>query len=188
MDNGIPPEIKRLHVEKVLKQEFECTVSDRARRYLEIPRHPITAAQHFSGASAECMKLYRDGHFYGCISLVQAVAEALVRFMCERNSCKPAGEYEENVDKLETRKFITAELKEWLVQIWNRRNDYHHLNSCVETDYNALEKLAKEKVTLLNEVEAVVFKCDFAEGKIVPAQPKYWDIEDGTMPVYLRCE
>ena len=36
-------------------------------------------------------------------------------------------------------------------------------------------------------VEREIWGVNFNKGKLVPIQPKYWDINpDGTMPIYLR--
>ena len=95
------------------------------------------------------MKSYstvRDGHFYGCTALTQAVVEALVRFMCESNGWRASKQFEKNVETLSKRKFIKAELKKSLLEIWTQRNDYHHLNPNIERDWRKLEKLAKGSV------------------------------------------
>ncbi len=173
-------------VEGSIKQEFEQTLSDRAARYLQVKPHGIIPYTHFSAASAECSLLFRDGHFYGCIALTQAVAEALARFLCQRNSWKPANEFEENVEKLCARKVISSKLKKSLLRIWMKRDDYHHLNPNVEVDHQALEELAREKVCFLAEVESEIFRFTVANGKIIPEQPKYWK-RSGNQ-VFLRLD
>lgn len=175
-------------VERDLRQLFEQTLTERIRRHLEVKPHPIVANHHFSAASAECIELFRDGHFYGCIALTQAVAEALVKFLCQKNSWQPDKVFEKNVKKLLKRKFISDSVNEWLLQIWDKRNDYHHLNPMIETDRKKLETLAREKIRLLNDVEAKIFHFTIIDGKIAPTQPKYWDIDGGKGDVYLRCE
>ena len=48
-------------------------------------------------------------------------------------------------------------------------------------------ELAKENIRNLAVVEQEVWAANFNDGKIIPIQPKYWDINpDGTVPVYLR--
>lgn len=184
MDKKIVHElIQHKQVEDSIKQEFEQTLADRAVRYLQVKPHQIVPYTHFSAASAECSLLFRDGHFYGCIALTQAVAEALVRFLCQRNSLKPAKDFKQNVDKL-AGKLISDKLKQSLLKIWDKRNDYHHLNPNVKTDCQALEELAREKARLLAEVEREVFHFTFAEGKIIPEYPRYWNVNQ----VFLRLE
>ena len=54
-------------------------------------RNPLTCYQilPFGGASAECVALYTDGRFYGCVALAQSVAEAIVRFLRQKSGWKP---------------------------------------------------------------------------------------------------
>ena len=181
-------EIQRRMIEKDMRQLFEQRLPERIRRYLELKPHPIVAYHYFSAVSAECIELFREGHSYGCIALTQAVAEALVKFLCRRNGWQPDKVFEKNVKKLLKRKFISDSVNRFLLQIWDKRDDYHHLNAKIETDRKKLEPLAIEKVKLLNKVEAEIFHYTIIDGKIKPTLPQYWDIEGGKMGVYLRCE
>jgi len=180
--------IQKKQVGDSIRQEFEGTLADRAARYLQVKPHGIVPYEHFSAASAECSLLFRDGHFYGCIALTQAVAEALVRFLCTKNSFTPEKKFKENVRKLSTRKFISDKVKESLLKIWERRDDYHHLNPNVKTDRQALEELAREKAQLLVEVESEVFHFTIVDGEIVPEHPKYWKVSGNQAQVFLRLE
>ena len=63
-----------------IKQEFEHTLQERVERYLQVKPHEIIANTPFAVPSAECRFLFRDGHFYACIALVQAVTEAIVQY------------------------------------------------------------------------------------------------------------
>ncbi len=180
--------IQQKWVEDSIRQEFEGTLPHRVARYLQVKPHPIIPYEHFSAASTECSLLFRDGHFYGCISLTQSVAEALVRFLCQRNSCRPAKEFKKNVNKLSVRNFISDELKESFLKIWEKRDDYHHLNPNVKADRQALEELAREKARLLTEVESEVFRFTVTDGKLIPKYPKYWDISGNQAQVFLRLE
>ena len=121
-----------------------------------------------------------------CISLSQSVAEALVRFLCERNRWRPAKSFEENVRKLRGRGFISAELVIKLLEIWSKRDDYHHLNPAIEADRNEVEVLARAKVQLLTEVEKDIFDFGIKDGAIVPKNPKYWNPTDNYSEVFLR--
>ena len=166
--------VQQRQTEDSLRQEFEQTLPQRLTRWLQVKPHDLIPATHFAAASSECGKLFRDGHFYGCIALTQAVAEALVRFMCQRNSWRPGKQFEKNVETLSKRKVIKGELKKSLLKIWEQRNDYHHLNQSVERDRGELEKLAKRKCDLLLQAEQQVFAFTVCSGKIVPKCPKYW--------------
>jgi len=166
--------IQQKQVEDSIKQEVEQGLADRAVRYLQAKPHMMLPNTPFAAVSAECSLLFRDGHFYGCIALTQAVAESLARFLCQKNCWRPAKGFEENVEKLSVRGFISDKTKESLFRIWEKRDDYHHLNPNVETDCRALEELAREKIRLLGEVESEVFRFIVVNGKIIPEQPKYW--------------
>ena len=48
-------------------------------------------------------------------------------------------------------------------------------------------ELAKENLQNLALIEKEIFGVEFDNGKLVPKQPKYWDIQgDGAVPVFLR--
>ena len=180
---------QRIQVEDSLRQELAGNLSDRVDRYLQVKPYWIIPNTHFAAVSAQCALLFRDGYFYACIALSQAVAEALVRFLCQRNSCKPTKDFEKNVEKLGTRKLIGDREKESLLRIWKNRNDYHHLNDTIETDRQELEGLAREKVRSLNEVESEIFSVAVAsDGSIILKKPKYWDVRSNQVQVFLRLE
>ena len=180
--------IQQRQIEDSLKQEFEQTLSGRAARYLEVKPHGIIPYTHFSSVSAECSLLFRDGHFYGCIALTQAVADALVRFLCQKNSWKPAKYFEKNVKNLSVRNVISDKAKVSLLQIWENRDDYHHLNPNIKTDRQALEELARGKARLLADVESEVFRFRVVDGKLIPEQPQYWEISGDHAQVFLRLD
>tara|TARA_Y100000031_G_C7964294_1_gene267395 strand:- start:151 stop:384 length:234 start_codon:yes stop_codon:yes gene_type:complete len=77
------------------------------------------------------------------------------------------------VEKLHTRKFIDDKLRESLLKIWDKRDDYHHLNSNVKSDRQTLENLAKEKACLLVEVGSQIFGFSVVNGIMTPQYPKY---------------
>lgn len=172
-----------------IKQEFEQTLSSRVKRYLRVKPHGIVPATAFAPVSAECALLFRDGHFYGAIALSQAVAEAIARFLCQKNGWRPKKNFEENVAKLETRQFISKIMKDKFLSLWSKRDDYHHLNPSIEMDRQKLETLAYDKVSLLKEIESEVFKFSIVDGKLVPENMKYWALHPkGTAPVFLKLD
>jgi hypothetical protein len=175
-------------IEKQLREKFESNIKQRVKRLLKFKHHVITASTHFAAVSHEASLLFIDGHFYGCISLAQAVAEALVKFMCQRNKFKAGKDFTSNVDNLYKRNFIDESLKKTFLEIWDKRNDYHHLNSSIENDKIKLELLAENKVNNLNLIEKEIFYFSNSKGSIVPKYPKYWDIKDGYTPAYLKIE
>lgn len=172
-----------------LRQEFEQTLPDRVQRYLQAKPHEIIPNAPFAAPSSECSLLFRDGHFYACISLVQAVTEAIVRYICDLNFQKHDKVFEKNVENLCNRKFIDDKLKESLLKIWDKRDDYHHLNPSIKADRLTLEQLAREKTVLLVNVESEIFKFTFGnDGSIIPKYPKYWKISGNQMEVFLRLD
>ena len=194
MQGRIPDEKtkRELHMRALTSQsmrdEFEQTLQERVERYLQVKPHGIIPYAPFAMPSSECSLLFRDGHFYACIALVQAVAEAIVRYMCEVDFKNHDKVFEKNIEKLHTRKFIDNKLRESLLKIWDRRDDYHHLNFNVESDRQTLKNLAQEKTCLLVEVESRIFEFKVANGRIIPTFPRYWKINGNQMEVYLRLE
>jgi hypothetical protein len=179
----------RVYTEDGIKQEFKQTLSSRVERYLKVKPHGIVPLTEFAPVSAECTLLFRDGHFYGSIALSQAVAEALAKFLCQKNGWKPKRNFEENIAKLRTRQFISEGMKDKFLGIWEKRDDYHHLNPTIETDREKLEALAYEKILLLKEIESEIFEFSVVDGKLVPANRKYWvPQQNGTVPVFLKLE
>jgi len=186
---NIQETMQKALTEDGIKQEVEQTLSSRVERYLKVKPHGIIPLTEFAPVSAECALLFRDGHFYGAIALSQAVAEAITKFFCQKNGWKPKKSFEENVAKLETRQFISKNMKEKFLSLWEKRDDYHHLNPTIETDRQNLEALAYEKISLLKEIESKAFKFSIVDGKLVPENKKYWAVQpDGTVPVFLRLD
>jgi hypothetical protein len=81
--------MRRMVAQDGIKQEFEQTLGSRVNRYLKVKPHGIIPLTEFASVSAECALLFRDGHFYGAIALSQAVAEAVAKFLCQKNGWKP---------------------------------------------------------------------------------------------------
>jgi len=180
---------QRAQTANSMKQEFEQTLSERVERYLQVKPHEIIPDAPFAVPSAECSLLFRDGHYYACIALVQAVAEAIVRYICDIDFGKHDKVFEKNVEKLYTRKFIDDKIQKALLKIWKKRDDYHHLNSNVKSDRDTLEKLAKEKACLLVEIESEIFRFSLGgDGSIIPRYHKYWKIRGNQAEVFLRLE
>jgi len=177
-------------IEDSIKQETEQTLSLRAQRYLKVKPHEVVPNTQFAAVSAECTLLFRDGHYYGCITLTQSVAEAIVRFLCQKNSWEPEKNFENNINTLLIRNFISEKLKNKFLQIWENRNDYHHLKPKIEVQRTKLEEISYEKVLLLKEIESEIFKFSLnKDGKLIPENKKYWELsENGTIPSFLKLE
>jgi len=166
--------IEKRMLKDTLEQEFQLSLEERMDRYLKVKPHGVIPNTPFARASSECSKAYRDGQFYGCISLTQSVAESLVKYLCKCNGWNPDKLLEKNIEKLEKRGFITSEQSKDLLRIWKNRDDYHHLNDVVESDYLKLVALAESKLLLLNKIEKQVFDFSIDKGTLVPKNPKYW--------------
>ncbi len=188
MDDKTIKLVEKAQLKDTLQQEFEYSLEQRIERYLDLKPHGIIPNSHFAAVSAECHLLYRDGHYYGTVSLAQSVSEALVKFLCKINGWSPNKDFEENIKELKKRGKITDNLETLFTKIWQRRNDYHHLNPQIEQDRQKLEILAKEKLSSLKEIEEELFAYSANEGKLIPKYPKYWDQKDGKVTVYVRFD
>jgi len=181
--------IKHHQLEDTLRQECLGTISERVTRYLELNFIEVTPNANWAFISAECILLYRDGYFFACIALCQAVAEAIVRDLCKTNRLKVTKSFDININRLCSQKEISNECKEVLGTIWKGRNDYHHLNPNVPTQRTKLQAIAKSKMIALGAVESEVFAFEWVGGAIKPKYPKYWtETNDGLLNVFLRFE
>lgn len=181
--------IKRQQLADSLKQDFIATLDERISRYQELDFPKLTPNHHFASVSAQCILLYRDGYFFACIALSQAVAEAIVRLMCERSKFNSiSDDYKENVENLQRRK-IEPDCKGLFDEIWKDRNGYHHLNANVPIERSKLQEIAKSKIIILHEIESKVFDLSWTkDGSSLPRYPKYWGTTDGLPNMYLRFQ
>jgi len=187
-DEKVHEAIRRAELEHTLQAECLGTKGNRIARYLELDFIEVTPNAHFASISAECILLYRDGYFFACIALCQAVAEALVRLLCIKSSFRPSKVFGKNIEKLRERK-IQPDCSELLEEIWKGRDDYHHLNPRVPTERTKLQEVAKNKIVALHNVESEVFSFEWVGGAIKPKYPKYWSkTNDGLLNVFLRFE
>ena len=184
--------IKRHQLQDNLEQDFLASINDRISRYLELDFIQVVPNTHFAPITIECILLYRDGYFFACIALCQAVAEALLRFMCERNERGSEGfvKFETNIRKLrELKDKIPLDWIETLERVWENRNDYHHLNPDVPTQKEKLREIAKDKIVALLDIESKVFAFEWVDGAIKRTQPEYWlETDSGHLNSYLRLE
>lgn len=181
--------IKRKQLEETMQGDFLATLNERISRYQELDFTQLTPNTHFAFVSVECINLYRDGYFLACIALCQAVAEAIVRLMCERSKFNSVSQdYEVNIQNLHKRK-IQPGCNELFKEIWKDRHDYHHLNPNIPTEKSKLQDIAKNKIAALHKIESTVFEFKFGDGSVSPQYPKFWDFnENGMLNVYLRIE
>jgi len=180
---------KKHQLQEILTQDFLASIYDRISRYLEVDFIPVVPNAHFAPITIECIQLYRDGYFFACIALCQAVAEALLRFMCERNDIKNKG-FEKNIRNLSKLKDkIPPHWIKMLKRVWKNRNDYHHLNPDVPTQKENLKEIAKDKIVTVLDVESKVFAFEWVDGRIKRTHPEYWiENDSGQLNAYLRFE
>jgi len=178
--------IKRRRLQDNLRSSLEQSIDQRVDRYLEINHQWIIGNHYFAAASAECIELYRDGYFISTVMVSQAVNEGIFRFVAERNSTD-RGSHEQLIKELMNGNIISEDCAEASKRIWGSfRNDVHHMNPKVATI--PFETLAKRNLQDLSVIEKEIFGVDVNNGKLIPHQPKYWDIQkDGTVPAFLRA-
>lgn len=180
---------KQREIEESIKSEVLNTLPDRAARFLEVHGMFLVPYGPFAAPSAECVEQFRDGHYFGCIALTQAVMEAIVRHVWQvklKKKPNQEGSFEKNLEALHKKKFVTDEWKNKLDQMWADRNTFHHLRPAVLTEQRALEDLARSALKLLDQLEREFFGFTIRDGMVVPNHPEYWSIKEGESLVYLR--
>ncbi len=180
---------ERRRIEESIKNEVLQTLSDRAARFLEVRGMFLVPSGPFAAPSVECVEQFRDGHYFGCIALTQAVMEAVIRYVWQINLKKKLnqeGNFEKNLEALHKKKFISDDWKIKLSEMWADRHSFHHLRPSVESDQQKLETKARSTLKLLNELEQEFFGYSMREGMLVPDHPDYWPIKNGESLVFLR--
>jgi hypothetical protein len=181
------PEEWREHVKRSLASEMERTLDERVERYLSIDRQQLVPSHHFTPAITECFKLYRDGNFLSCTMVSQAIVEALVRFVAERNGFLPADKEQkpELAARLNEAGVVTAVFVEAVTRIHRSfRNDFHHMNPQIARI--DIVSLATRNAKDLAAVQNEIFGFSLQDGLLIPTQKKYWDIKpDGTVLVQM---
>lgn len=178
------------HIENQIRAEDARTLTDRASRALQICRSFIIPMGPFALPSAECARLFRDGHFYGCISLAQAVTDAIIRhvYWAEFPDADRSifGKLHQRLGELRRNNRIGDAANDAVEQIWRHRNDFHHLDPKTQIGERKLEEIAIEALTLLARIEEEFFSYSLKEGAISPDKPQYWNITDGKALIYVR--
>jgi hypothetical protein len=177
---------RREDLKKGMRQVFDQTLDERVDRYLEVEHQGIIPNHHFAAASSECIDLYRDGYSLSAVMVSQAVAEGIWRFVLERNQIQADRDRAVLAAALVEGKILSGQCAEAFGRIWRSfRNDVHHMNpsvTCVP-----FRELARRNLLDLAAIEREIFAVSFGDGKLVPIQPRYWDLQaGGTTPVFLR--
>jgi hypothetical protein len=126
--------------------------------------------------------MFVDGHFYGCISLVQSVAEGITKFLAQRNGVPFKKIFHLTLVKnLKDAGFLSEDVVKRFREIrGSDRDDIHHLNNTIEQDFFELEKRAEACVNALFEIESWAFGYDLDHGALVARFPQYW-LQDGQL-------
>lgn len=166
-------------IEESIRNEVLRTLSDRAARFLEVREMFLVPAGPFAAQSVECAEQFRDGHYFGCIALTQAVLEAVIRHIWQvklKKKPNQEGSFEKNLEALHKKTFISDEWKTNLHQMWAERHSFHHLRPSVECDQRKLEETARNTLKLLNDLKREFFGFTVRDGMVIPEHPEYWSI------------
>lgn len=171
-----------------IKSSLKTDIENRVQRGLLTKVHPVIPFHYFSFASSECRDLFIDGHFYGCISLCQAMVEALTRFLSKTKELS-IGDVRARISTLYKNHVISLQIRDACKKIHaNDRNTIHHLNEDTETDYQTLLSRAEECVNALYDIESEVFGYTMKDGAIVPKHPEYWPMAGpNTASIFIRA-
>jgi hypothetical protein len=197
-------------IRQQIRTDDEARFDHRVARVQRVKVHKIIPHLWFDVASTESRDLFRDSHFYGCICLSQSVAEGLAKFVLEAHrvtigkrkrpieSCKKPATGRSLIDMLKKLSGGTRNgqrmsalsdkcLKAFDCIEGGDRDDFHHLNKCILTEFEKLEKRAEECVVALYDIESELFGFDITAGVLTPCQSQYWPDAGKYAKVYLRA-
>ncbi len=150
---------ERQQLEQSIKNEVLLTLSNRADRFLQVQGDSWVSEGPFAAPLSECVQQFRDGHFFGCISLGQTVLEMLILHEWRvRLKKRPSQEesFDKHVDALHKKKIISDQWKAKLKQAWDNRHSFYHLTPAVKADHLKLEDAAREMLQLLNDLTQAI--------------------------------
>ena len=180
-------ELRRRWLMDQFSQIDEQTREARVERNLEVDRQRIIGSYHFAQASTESIDLYTYGFFIATVMTTQAVNEGIIKFVAERNNIQYENmSLSDILTTLKSQGIISQDCFKASEELrGSYRNDVHHMNPPV-AKINFPE-LAKKNIHNLAIIEREIWATNFSAGKLIPIQPKYWDINpDGTISVNLR--
>ena len=173
------------NIENHLRRKFEFDLKERVQRTTELKYQKIIGSHYFAAASTQSLELYRDGYMLGCIMCSQALLEAMLKFIAQRNRMEYKKDVEDLIANLEFKNVLNEKALKAAKTAWHHRNDFHHLNPGVST--LDLKAKAKECVDAICALEENVFSVSFVNGALSPKNLVYWDVgADNTVPVFLR--
>lgn len=172
------------------KRMTEAGIPGRAERAGRTKVHGVIPNHFFSAASSECRDVFIAGHYYASISLAQAVAEGLARFLGDFHGVGAKRDPPQRVRRLQSKGVITKRALDAFLRVWgNDRNTFHHINENISTDHEELERRAEECLNALLEIESEVFAFEISDGKLVPKNLAYWPKSDPDhVNVFLRLD
>lgn len=177
---------RREELRKEMRGDLEQSIETRVERYLEVAHQGIIPNHHFALASSECIDLYRDGYALSAVMVSQAVTDGVWRFVLERNQIQHDRDRGSQAASLVQSGVISADCAAAFGRIWRSfRNDVHHMNPSVVT--LPFRALARRNLIDLAVIEREIFAVTFNDGKLMPVQRRYWDLQaEGTTSVFLR--
>ena len=157
---------ERRRIEISATDEVVPMLSEPADQFPEGPCTETVLCGPFASTSIECAKLFRDGHYLGCIALSQVVLEAMIRHIWQVRISKKTNlgtHFDKNLEALHKKKFISDEWKSKLDRMWAGRHSFHHLRPSVKSDQRKLEETARNTLKLLDELEREFFGFTLCE-------------------------
>ena len=178
--------VRRDDLKRGMRENLEQSLDARVERYVEVAHQGIIPNHHFAAASSESIDLYRDGYFLSAVMVSQSVTEGIWRFVLERNQVQTDRDRSVLAASLVQQKILSPECAEAFGRIWRSfRNDVHHMNPSVSAV--PFRELARRNLMDLAAIEREIFAVTFDNGRIIPVQRRYWDLQsDGTTSVFLR--
>ena len=161
-------------IETCLKNSFAAGLPSAVERASELKFLNFIPGHWFSRAVSESLKLYVNGYFYAVIVTSQAYIEALGKYLCKLNGQRATKDVILNWKKLVTHGVADSESFDAAESIYHHRNDFHHLNPTVETDYFKLKELALSCLDNIFVIESKFFGYSSNNGAISVDHPKYW--------------
>jgi hypothetical protein len=151
---------ERCRIKERLKDQIVRSLLDLTATPFE-HRHTNSAPQFpFAAASSECVEQLQRGHYFGCIALGQSVLQFAVRHVWQTKFKKKSSEdggFENNLDALHKKKYVSDESKIKLEQVWEQRDSFLRLNPKVESEKQRLEELARRTYEVLSDFQSEFF-------------------------------
>ena len=101
----------------------------------------------------------------------------------------PAEKFGANIHKIKNAD-VQPDVSNLLEDIYGgqQRQDFHHLNKTVPTEYEQLRSIATEKINALNKAESQIFKYNIIDGGLRTEYELYWEKKDGRYDTFLRLD